>query len=45
MKYDIVPAFAARDLDTALRVRSGNAFADFSMMATLLIVAIGGNYG
>ena len=29
MKYDIVPAFAARDLDTALRVRFGNAFADF----------------
>ena len=29
MKYDIVPAFAAHDLDTALRVRFGNAFADF----------------
>ena len=29
MKYDIVPAFAARDLDTTLRVRFGNAFADF----------------
>ena len=29
MKYDIVPAFAARDLDTALRVHFGNAFADF----------------
>ena len=29
MKYDIVPVFAARDLDTALRVRFGNAFADF----------------
>ena len=29
MKYDIVPALAARDLDTALRVRFGNAFADF----------------
>ena len=29
MKYDIVPAFAARDLDIALRARFGNAFADF----------------
>ena len=29
MKYDIVPVFAARDLDTALRVHFGNAFADF----------------
>lgn len=29
MKYDIVPVFAARDLDTALRIRFGNAFADF----------------
>ena len=29
MKYDIVPVFAARDLDTALRVHFGNAFVDF----------------
>ena len=29
MKYDIVPVFAARDLDTDLRIRFGNAFADF----------------
>ena len=29
MKYDTVPAFTAHELDTALRARFGNAFADF----------------
>ena len=29
MKYDIVPAFTARELDFALRARFGNAFAVF----------------
>ena len=29
MKYDIVPAFTARELNIALRARFGNAFADF----------------
>ena len=29
MMYEIVTVFAARDLDTALRVHFGNAFADF----------------
>ena len=29
MKYDTVPAFTAHDLDTSLRARFGNAFADF----------------
>ena len=29
MKYDIVPAFTAHELDKALRVRFGNALANF----------------
>ena len=29
MKYDVVPAFSSYELDTALRIRFGNAFADF----------------
>ena len=29
MKYDVVPAFTAHELDIALRARFGNAFADF----------------
>ena len=29
MKYDMVPAFSSYELDTALRARFGNAFADF----------------